>query len=510
MRWRAGLFLLGCAGLLSSAQAAAQPADPGESEAPSSATPAEPPPTARAEDDAPPNRTHGDPGHPLDAPIASDRKRDVPDYDGREEPTTAGDVLIWVPRVIFSPLYFVSEFIVRRPLGALVTAVEEEKVVPQVIDFLTFGPEGNIGIVPTGLIDFGFRPSVGLYFFWNDFLHENNALRARAATWGPDWLLFNLKDRLSLDHHTDLTLQGEFLRRSDLVFHGLGPESGSERARFQQTKVEGEFGFETRLWRSSRFRSHVGIRKVNFDPTTGDADGPTVAQEVARGRFPLPPGMDDGYFIAFQGLSASLDSRPRRMPDWLPAASDYVSPPGTGVRFALRGEHAQGLEQSPQPTPSAPRLNHWVTYGATLGGFLDLGAQRVVGLSAIVDFAEPIDDGTTIPFTELISLGGERPMRGFLQGRLVGQSSAVAQFDYQWPIWVWIDGALHYSVGNVFGEQLDGFEAGLLRQSFGVGFKSTSSRDHVFEVLLAFGSDTFDAGGDIETVRFVLGATSGF
>ena len=32
-------------------------------------------------------------------------KRPVPEYDGRDEPTTAGDVLIWVPRILVSPLF---------------------------------------------------------------------------------------------------------------------------------------------------------------------------------------------------------------------------------------------------------------------------------------------------------------------------------------------------------------------------------------------------------------------
>jgi hypothetical protein len=92
----------------------------------------------------------------------------------------------------------------------------------------------------------------------------------------------------------------------------------------------------------------------------------------------------------------------------------------------------------------------------------------------------------------------------------VDRSAAVALLEYQWPIWVWMDGALHYGVGNVFGEHLEGFEISLLRQSFGLGLRSNGSRDHVFEILLAFGSDTFDDGGEVDHVRFVFGASSGF
>ena len=227
--------------------------------------------------------------------------------------------------------------------------------------------------------------------------------------------------------------------------------------------------------------------------------------------FPQPPGLRDGYTIAIQGVTAELDTRPRRLPNDLPEASDYVTPPGSGVRLQIRGEHATGLRDAPRLSSLQPSRYHWVKYGGTLGGFVDLsGQQRLLGLSLIADFADPLDENGEIPFSEQVTLGGERPMRGFLEGRLVDRSSAVAQLDYMWPIWVWLDGAMHYPVRNVFGEHLESFETKLLRQSFGLGLRSNGSRDHVFEILLAFGTKTFDEGGGIENVRFVLGATSGF
>ncbi len=444
-----------------------------------------------------------------DPPIDRDSRRKVPDYDGRgEAPTTAGEVLLWVPRVIFSPVYFVSEYVVRRPLGALVTAVEKQEVVDKVFDFFTFGPDNNIGLAPTGYLDFGFRPSVGLYFFWNDFLAKDNDLRARAATWGPEWLRLYLKDRLELWEGHDLTARGEFMRRSDWVFHGLGPESGSDEARFQSTSLQAGLLYEAELWRSSEFTSYTTVRSVRFNLAQGCCEEPSVAQEIARGRYERPFGAD-GYTIFVQGVTAELDTRPLRRPRSLRRGSDYVSPPGSGVRLQVRGEHATALDDNVQPTGEVAR-SHWLHYGVSMGGYLDVRDQRVLGLSLIADFVDPVSADTGIPFTEQVSLGGDRPMRGFLQGRLLDRSSAVAQLEYQWPVWMWIDGAVHYAAGNVFGKRLEGFDLGLLRQSFGMGLRATSSRDHVLELLVAFGSKTFDAGGGIENVRFVLGATSGF
>src|SRR5262245_49049150 len=93
---------------------------------------------------------------------ADEAKRDVPDYDGRgDPPTTAGDVLIWVPRVAVSPLYLVSEYVIRKPMEVLVETVERHQWAQRVIDYFN----GPVGIVPTALVDTGMSPTLGFYFF---------------------------------------------------------------------------------------------------------------------------------------------------------------------------------------------------------------------------------------------------------------------------------------------------------------------------------------------------------
>jgi hypothetical protein len=46
--------------------------------------------------------------------IGASERRKIPDYDGREpEPSTPGDVAIWVPRVVLAPPYLVWEYALR-------------------------------------------------------------------------------------------------------------------------------------------------------------------------------------------------------------------------------------------------------------------------------------------------------------------------------------------------------------------------------------------------------------
>ena len=128
------------------------------------------------------------------------------------------------------------------------------------------------------------------------------------------------------------------------------------------------------------------------------------------------------------------------------------------------------------------------------------GYQRLLGLSVMAEFADPTIERGEIPFTEQVTLGGARPMRAFLSGRLVDRSAAVAQLSYEWPVWVFLDGGLHYAVGNVFGEHLDGFEPGLLRQSFTLGLRSIRA-ETTFEILSG-SAQTFDEGSEIESCAF--------
>src|SRR5206468_2000669 len=85
-------------------------------------------------------------------------------------------------------------------------------------------------------------------------------------------------------------------------------------------------------------------------------------------------------------------------------------------------------------------------------------------------------------------------MRGYVHNRLIDRSALVARLQYAWPIWVYLDGVIHADVGNVFGPHFEGFEAGLLRLTSGIGIRSNGARDSGFELLVAGGADPFKDG----------------
>lgn len=418
-------------------------------------------------------------------------RRELPDYDGRPETSSVGQTLLVIPRVLLSPLYLLSEFVVRRPLGFLVAAAERANLPKALYDLFVFGPNHSAGLLPIAFVDFGFYPSAGLFFFCNDAFVPGHDLRIRGSTWGERWLAGSWSDTFHLDSLTDLTFVASAVRRPDYRFYGIGSETvEDDRSRYGASRLEAGLQLELKLGGLSRFESGLGVRRVHFH-RGGFDDDPTLERNVARERYTQPPGHALGYTLVYNYAAFALDTRRTR-----PA-------PGSGVRVELRAEQLSQLE------PHA--ASGFLRYGATAGGFLDLGRHgRVVSVSVALAFVDPLSAGAAVPFTELAAIGGGESMRGFTPGRLLGRSSAVATIRYRWPIWVWLDGSIQIATGNVFDAHLADFEPALLRMSGAIGIESVGSPDSSLEFLIGAGTETFRHGTQVTSLRVILGSNHGF
>src|SRR5579859_5689934 len=309
-------------------------------------------------------------------------RRPLPDYAGRPPaPPGAGEIALWVPRVVFFPVYLTTEFLIRRPLGAAISAAERAKIPTALYNFFAFGPDHKAGFVPTLFVDFGFNPSVGVYLFWDDALFAGDDLRMHVSTWGSDWIAGSFVQRIHFFARDSLTLRLGAVRRPDYVFYGLGPRSlESARSRYGQDRVEGSAVADFPLWRSSRVQTALGVRAASFRDDHFGSD-PTLTRQVAAGAFELPPGFAEGFVEGFARVFAALDTRRP-----LPA-------PGSGIRLEAQVE--TGGEFDARPAAG------WIRWQGAAGAFVDLdGHRRVVSLSAAAVFADPLG-GRPVPFTDL-------------------------------------------------------------------------------------------------------------
>lgn len=422
-------------------------------------------------------------------------RRAVPDYDGRPDPEPPPeDLILWIPRVLTWPIHAVVEFVLRRPLGWVLTVAEHQQwdaiQLPPIVD-----TEPSWGVVPTILVDFGFLTSGGLYLWLNDVLAPGNALRVQVGFGGVDWLRAMVLDRIRLSRQAHVDLRADGWIRPDYTFVGIGPEPQPDRvSRYGRSLLGAELSLWLRAWRASHARIAASVQANEFYDTDyldlGTDPELTISDAIAQGWYPglttLPPGFD-GYVAYRQRIELALDTRNQ--------------PSESGVRLDGYGELGLDLTQ--------PLARRWARWGAALGGFLDVGAARSLGLWIVTDFATRLGPAD-VPFTELADLGGRGRMVAFRRGWLIGESAIAASLEYRYPIWIWAHGFVNVSLGNAFGASFDGFAADRLRMSFALGLRARNAPDSAFTLQVGLGTDTFENGFEPAIVRLTAGTQEGF
>jgi hypothetical protein len=382
----------------------------------------------------------------------------------------------------------VNEYLVRRPLGGLVTLAERRHWVNAVSDFFTFGSSDNYVVVPTALFDFGLLPSVGAYFAGNGVWAAANMIRLHAATWGADWINTTALDRFTWNGgSTSLGARADFKREADLLFFGSGPDvTAATRSRYGLQRFDAGASFGQRLFGESALTLSSGVRAIAY--RAGDCCGDrSLDARIADGSLAMPTGYGVNYTTFYQRAELALDTRAPR-----PASA-------TGGYLQIHAETDIDVRND----------RSWIAYGAVLGAALDLQSrQRTVKVQLAVDYADPLR-GSVVPFNEQASLGGNL-MPGFVTGWMTGRSTVAAQVGYSWPVWMWLDGQARFSTGNAFGGHLGGLSGDKLRLSADLGVTSVGKRDQGFEVLFGVGTETLEQGAGITSVRLSFGSRKGF
>jgi hypothetical protein len=253
-----------------------------------------------------------------------------------------------------------------------------------------------------------------------------------------------------------------------------------------------------------------GYQWKAYDAPREGTGTPTSTRAVSAGQLPAPPAFDEGFSALYVGMDVGMDTRGQRLRTAAHVPSEFEHRSGTGVALGARFRLHEGLRSTQAAEGYARAVPRWIDYSGSVEGTLDLtGTQRRLEVELVAAFADPLPDAGAVPFSEQIWLGGPHPLRGFRDHRLLDRSATVATLTYRWPVWTYLDGNIHYAVGNVFGAHLAGFDTRLLRSSFGIGVSSASPNDNPFEALLAFGTQPFDYGGNVESVRVVFGTGAG-
>jgi len=457
----------------------------------------------------------------LPAPsAAAGEPRPAVNYDGREaQAASAGEILIWVPRIVLYPVHLVMNYLVRVPIVWTVTRLEEYYVFKRIERFLSFR-DGKSIIFPTFFGDFGLRPGAGLTNNNTDLFFKGNDLSLSVGFGGPDFISASVTNNTKVlsDNSGRLRLFGNFVRRSDQPFYGEGPfTSTDQRYNYEVRRLEAGWELRAVLEDLSWISFGQTLRSVEF---ANDGIGDSIAildtpehrapancgdeayssrPRVGTSRPYAPCGYSDdgGYGLLESRLEAKIDTRD---PD-----TEYRG--GSGMLFEAFGS----FEFDPTNLSRS-----FVRFGGEVGGFWDVsGAGHTLALRIYGEFTErtgSVDD--PIPFTELPALGGMETMRGFLQRRFVGDSAFMATASYRYPIWSLLDAEIFASVGNVFDGHYSGWSFERQALSSGISLRTSFTRDSSLQILFAVGTNRFEESENdnfkVDSVRFAFGYVKGF
>ena len=415
--------------------------------------------------------------------------RERADFRGQADPApNTGDVLIWVPRVVLFPAYLATEYVVRVPLGALATTAEKNDWPTWLFNFFAFAPDNRGGVFPTFFFDFGLRPSIGLHFFWDDTFVRDNKFTADVAWGGSNWITLALGDRYKFNEADSLAIGARWARRPDNLYYGIGPEIDTDlKTRYGTDVISGGIQYRHSV-RGFEVEVNPRLDRTIFRDYSCCSD-PTLNERVAAGQLPPPPGFNENTTAASIPIRVLVDTRP--------TGPTHRSGIRVGAELAPAVDVTRGFDRS------------WLRYGATVQGFWDVtGTGRVLSLGVWAGFVDPLGS-QPVPFTNLVTLGGNDPFAGFVAGSLRDRSATAVQLSYMWPVFIFLDGVAGVSFGNVFDAHLRGFDFDLLRMSAELGVRTRDTGNTSFQLLVGIGTQTFRQGFAVATFRFSFGVTYG-
>ena len=344
--------------------------------------------------------------------------------------------------------------------------------------------------MPTALLDFGVRTSVGVYAFYDDFLVKDNALRVHAAFGGTDWLRLTVADLIPIGKNATLKIRGEASRRPDFFFYGIGPTSRLvDRARYGADWIDGSATFHATLPHGVTVNAFTGVRTTRF------YDQPccnylSVRDIAANPGYPLPAAYDTGYTGFRTGGDIAFDTR-RPRPE-----------PGSGVRVEASGSFGTDTarprgDELGQVRRHRPRLRR---RHRAQPRTQPLGHRALRGSPS-----RPADPVRRARRPRRRPPHGRLPRRPPLRPERRRGHARIPLPDLGLPR---RRGAarprqrLRQAPRRAHPENL--------RLSFDFGVRAAGKRDHAFSVLVGAGTETFGQGARLNEARLLFGATTGF
>ncbi len=339
--------------------------------------------------------------------------------------------------------------------------------------------DGLIGVRPVVNYEASFTPSFGLLLFDNR-LPAGMRSQLSSAFGGPHVLANDARLSRPLPHQLQLTVHADYLRRNDELYTGIGMHVPLPFSRYGFDRVDSDVALTWKPVKALQIEAGVAVDFVRYNNGSeydGDQSIGSVYCLRAAGHCVgvvddwLVPGFSSGTQFVREHVAINVDSR-----------ADELS---SGLLVGARVDYTHGIGSDDS---SYLRLH------GHIGRSFELFRHRslYIGISAEDEIAL---GGSTIPFSELVQLGGIDDLRGFRRARFRDDSSLLGTIEYRWPIWMWMDGSLFADYGGVFKPQFADFTVHDLKPDVGFGFRMHSANKYTMRIQFAYGFGATGGGG---------------
>ena len=359
-------------------------------------------------------------------------------YANDPEGVTGGDVALFLPRLVFTPIRWVLTG-VYWPVRGTLELFEEHEVVGHVIDFL-YNDERTAAIVPSISLFSKSGITLGATAFHKDLFGHDERISATAKFLGAVVQSYELE--FTADHlgGTFLWLETQFRydKQPDIRFYGLGnppqvtgspmnldPYAANIETHYQQERILGRMRVGTIIdlgVGELRIGGSAIYNHRRFDGAADSAKDRSLAGTYDTNRL---LGFADGTDLVEATADLILDLR----------ATHAQTSRGIYLEAFFGGVPPQGQYD----------YLHW---GAEAVGYIDLfHGTRVLALRLAIEAVEGGNDD--IPFFALPSLGGAYRLRGHDYDAFRDEKSLLGTLEYHYPIHKILQGVLFFDAGRV-------------------------------------------------------------
>jgi surface antigen Omp85-like protein len=368
-----------------------------------------------------------------------------------------------VPEILMFPFRAIF-WGLRYPIEAALRFEDRYHTFQRITDAITWSG-GTRGIRPAFYYSTIIIPEFGLTYFDHATLGPDTRLQSTTTVGGANYVYTDLiVEPTRMSAPIGVVLDVAFDRRGDLLYNGLGNHTYSDAptGRYLQNALESHAALRVRpVHGLSLFASFgVGLKRFGNGDRVGGDEGIIYSFDTTT-----IPGFTEGTTFVRAATGVDIDSR----------ATPLRGQSGI-VAHALF-DYSHGIDANDKR--SYERLS------AMLGFPIAVWAQHMFFFSATTSLAWPND--VDIPFSELPTLGGPNDLRGFRFLDFRDYSAFFVTAEYRWPVWMWVDAAVFFDYGGVFGKNYANFSARQMQPDVGLALRVVTTNRFLMRAQLGYG-----------------------